>query len=114
MLFRSEGCFRAFRANHWLGATLFAGVLLMIPHLTLAGLTEASLWQSGAPWMESVRAARIHWLGRVLSAIPLFAGFISFLIGLTTGPRGAGMAEVEASIGLEPVEHVSPRLAEAS
>ena len=23
-----EGCFRAFRANHWLGATLFAGVVL--------------------------------------------------------------------------------------
>ena len=23
-----EGCFRAFRANHWLGATLFAGVAL--------------------------------------------------------------------------------------
>ena len=23
-----EGCFRAFRLNHWLGATLFAGVAL--------------------------------------------------------------------------------------
>jgi len=23
-----EGCFRAFRLNHWLGATVFAGVAL--------------------------------------------------------------------------------------
>jgi 4-hydroxybenzoate polyprenyltransferase len=23
-----EGCFRAFRSNHWLGATLFAGIAL--------------------------------------------------------------------------------------
>jgi len=23
-----EGCFKAFRANHWLGATLFAGLAL--------------------------------------------------------------------------------------
>ena len=25
-----DGCFRAFRANHWLGATLFAGVVLAL------------------------------------------------------------------------------------
>jgi 4-hydroxybenzoate polyprenyltransferase len=23
-----EGCFKAFRLNHWLGATLFAGIVL--------------------------------------------------------------------------------------
>lgn len=102
---------RAMTWSYWL---LVTGVLLMVPHLTLAGLAEARLWQSGAPWLESVRAAQLHWLVRVLSAIPLFAGFIAFLIGLVTGPRGAGLAEIETAIGLEPVEHVSPRLAEAS
>lgn len=102
------------RAMTWAYWLLVTGVLLMVPHLTLAGLAEARLWQSGAPWIDSVRAAQIHWLVRVLSAIPLFAGFIAFLIGLTSGPRGAGLAEIETSIGLEPVEQVSPRLAEAS
>jgi len=23
-----EGCFQAFRSNHWLGATVFAGIVL--------------------------------------------------------------------------------------
>jgi cbb3-type cytochrome oxidase subunit 1 len=102
------------RAMVWAYWLLVTGVLLMVPHLTLAGLAEARLWQSGAPWIESVRAAQVHWLVRVLSAIPLFAGFIAFLIGLTTGPRGAGLAEIESSIGLEPVEQVSPKMIEAA
>jgi 4-hydroxybenzoate polyprenyltransferase len=25
-----DGCFRAFRANHWLGLTLFAGVVVAL------------------------------------------------------------------------------------
>jgi cbb3-type cytochrome oxidase subunit 1 len=102
---------RAMTWSYWL---LVVGVLLMVPHLTLAGLAEARLWQSGGPWLDSVRAARPHWIVRVLSAIPLFAGFVAFLMGLLTGPRGAGLAEIEGTVGLEPVEHVSPRLAEAS
>jgi len=102
------------RAMTWAYWLLVAGVLLMVPHLTLAGLAEARLWQAGAPWLDSVRAARPHWLVRVLAAIPLYAGFFAFLLGLITGSRGAGLAEIETSVGLEPVEHVSPRLAEAS
>jgi 4-hydroxybenzoate polyprenyltransferase len=28
---RREGCFQAFRLNHWLGFTVFAGVVLSYP-----------------------------------------------------------------------------------
>ena len=31
---------------------------MMVSDLTIAGLVEAHLWQSAAPWIESVRAAQ--------------------------------------------------------
>jgi hypothetical protein len=68
------------------------------------------LWQSGAPWLDSVRAARPLWLHRSLSAVPIAAGFIALLLGLTTGPRGAGRQAVDQSVGPEPVREVEPRL----
>jgi 4-hydroxybenzoate polyprenyltransferase len=38
-----EGCFKAFRLNHWLGATLFVGIVLGLPN----GLpTPISAWLS--------------------------------------------------------------------
>lgn len=94
--------------SYWL---LFAGVILMVTDLTIVGLVEARLWQSAAPWLESVRAARPYWLVRTGSAIPIAAGFIALLAGLTTGPRGAGLQSVEETIGLKPVLEIAPRLA---
>jgi cbb3-type cytochrome oxidase subunit 1 len=97
--------------SYWL---LFAGVVIMVTALTVAGLVEAQAWQSGAPWLDSVRSARPYWLLRSLSAIPLVAGFIALVLGLTTGPRGAGLRAVDGTVGHEPVAEVSPRLSPAA
>jgi cbb3-type cytochrome oxidase subunit 1 len=87
--------------NHayWL---LLAGVALMVVDLTIAGLVEAQAWQSGAPWMDSVRAARPYWVIRVLTFVPIAGGFVALLAGLLTGERGAGSpsAELEPPVGL--------------
>jgi len=94
--------------SYWL---LTAGVVIMVSDLTIAGLVEAKLWQSAAPWMESVRAARPYWLIRTLSFLPIAAGFLLLLAGLVTGDRGAGLRRVQQEIGLEPVREIAPRLA---
>jgi hypothetical protein len=82
----------------------------MVIDLTMAGIVEARLWQSAVPWLDSVRAARPFWITRTYAAIPITAGFIAFLVGLTTGPKGAGLAAVEDSVGLEAVDEITPRL----
>jgi cbb3-type cytochrome oxidase subunit 1 len=97
------------RAMAWAYWLLSAGVAVMVIHLTIGGLVEARLWQSGAPWLDSVRAARPYWLVRTLSAIPIAAGFIAFLLGLATGEKGAGLAAAGERVGLDRVEHVAPR-----
>ena len=90
---------------------LVIGVVIMVADLTIAGIVEARVWQSGAPWIESVRAAWPYWLVRALAGIPIAGGFIALLAGLTTGPPGAGLRAVEAGVGIEPVREVAPRLA---
>lgn len=102
---------RAITWSYWL---LLAGVILMVSTLTVAGIVEARLWQSSAPWLDSVRAARPFWMLRTLSAIPIALGFLALLAGLTTGPRGAGRLAIEASGDPEPVSEVAPRLADAT
>jgi cytochrome c oxidase cbb3-type subunit 1 len=102
------------RAMSWAYWLLFTGVVLMVSDLTLAGLAEARLWQSAAPWLESVRAARPYWLVRTLSAVPIAAGFIALLAGLTTGEKGAGLKTVGDSVGMEPVKEIAPRFAPAA
>ena len=101
------------RALDWAYWLLLGGVLLMVSDLTVAGLVEAQLWGSGAPWLDSVRAARPFWLIRTLSAIPIGAGFVALLLGLTTGPRGGGLQAVAGTAGLAPVRHVAPILVSA-
>jgi len=94
--------------SYWL---LTAGVVIMVTDLTVAGLVEARIWQSSAPWMESVRAARPYWLIRTLSFLPIATGFVLLLAGLLTGDRGAGLRRVQEEIGLHPIEEIAPRLA---
>jgi cbb3-type cytochrome oxidase subunit 1 len=94
--------------SYWL---LTAGVVIMVTDLTIAGLVEAKIWQSSAPWIESVRAARPYWLIRTLSFMPIATGFLLLLAGLTTGDRGAGLRQVQEEIGLHPIEEIAPRLA---
>ena len=48
-------------------------------------------------------ATRPYWIVRSLPAIPLAAGFVALLVGLTTGPRGAGLHAIDAACGAEPV-----------
>jgi len=95
--------------NHafWL---LVAGVVIMVVDLTIAGLVQGRLWQSGAPWIESVEASRPYWIARTLSAVFVAGGFIALLAGLMTGPRGGGLAAIENGVGLAPVEEIAPRL----
>ena len=99
--------------NHafWL---LAAGVVMMVVDLTIAGVVQGRLWQSGAPWIDSVQASRPYWMMRTLAAVPVAGGFIALLAGLTTGPRGGGLKAVEDSVGAAPVEEVAPRLAPAA
>ena len=87
------------RALTWSFWLLSGGVVMMVTALTVAGIVEARLWQADTPWLDSVRSARPYWLLRTLSAIPITAGFVALLAGLTTGPRGAGMRAVDATLG---------------
>jgi cbb3-type cytochrome oxidase subunit 1 len=95
----------ALEFSYWL---LLAGVILMVGDLTIAGLVEGRLWQSGAPWIESVRAARPYWTFRVLTFVPIALGFLALLRGLMSGDEGAGIAAVRDSIGLKPVLEIAP------
>jgi cbb3-type cytochrome c oxidase subunit I len=79
------------RAVDWAFWLLLVGVVMMVTSLTIAGIVEARQWQSDAPWLDSVGAARPLWVHRSISAVPIVAGFLALLAGLTTGPRGGGL-----------------------
>ncbi len=79
---------------YWL---LVSGLLIMVLDLTIAGLVEAAAWSSGAPWLDSVRAARPYWIIRVFTFIPLAAGFILLLAGLSSGEQMGAKNEGEAA-----------------
>src|SRR5712671_4473813 len=75
------------RMMNWSFWLLAVGLTLMVTDLTIAGLVEAQVWQSSAPWIESVRAVGSYWLVRTLSGLPVLAGFVVFWTSLVTGPR---------------------------
>jgi cbb3-type cytochrome c oxidase subunit I len=75
------------RMMNWSFWLLAVGLTLMVTDLTIAGLVEAQLWQSSAPWIDSVRAVGSYWLVRTFSGLPILAGFVVFWISLVTGPR---------------------------
>lgn len=66
---------------YWL---ILGGLALMFVDLTIAGLVQGELWNSGAPWLDSVRAAVPYWWVRVASAVPILLGFAAFIAGLLT------------------------------
>jgi len=98
------------RACEWAYWLLVVGVSVMFIDLTVAGLVEARAWQSGGPWIESVRAAKPYWLVRTLSAIPIAGGFVALLLGLTTGPRGDMQAERDDAVDIRGATRLMPRL----
>ncbi len=95
------------RAGYWL---LLAGLVAMVADLTIAGLVQANLWNSSAPWMDSVRAARPYWILRMFTFLPIAGGFLSVMFGLFVGNVGDGLREIEQEIGLEPVAQLAPRI----
>jgi len=82
------------RMMNWSFWFLAVGLTLMVADLTIAGLVEAQLWQSSAPWIDSVRAVGSYWLVRTLSGVPILAGFVLFWTSLITGP---GFSEASTS-----------------
>jgi cytochrome c oxidase cbb3-type subunit I/II len=75
------------RLMNWSFWLLAGGLTLMVIDLTIAGLVEAQVWESSAPWIDSVRAVASYWLVRTLSGLPILTGFVLFWIALVTGPK---------------------------
>src|SRR6267154_2448416 len=96
------------RTMNWSFWLLAAGLTLMVTDLTIAGLVEAQLWGSSAPWMESVRAVASYWLVRTFSGLPILSGFVLFWTSLVSGPTPsaavASAASREASEGIPALE----------
>ena len=93
--------------NHafWL---LAAGVVLMVVDLTIAGIVQGRMWQSGRPWIESVEASRPYWVIRTHAAVLVAGGFMALLAGLTTGPRGGGLDAIESVGDMELLDKAEP------
>lgn len=86
---------------YWL---ILGGLVVMVVDLTAAGLMQGDLWNSGAPWMDSVRASQGYWWVRTASALPILLGFASFLAGMLMQEKSQGSAtrNLPQSSGLLP------------
>ena len=58
------------RAMNWSFWLLTVGLTLMVVDLTAAGLVEGQIWESRAPWINSV-SATYYWFTRILSGLPI-------------------------------------------
>src|SRR3984893_7454902 len=85
------------RLMNWSFWLLAVGLTLMVADLTIAGLVEAQVWQSSAPWIDSVSAVESYWLVRTLSGLPILAGLLLFLTSLVPGPKLSGASLSAAS-----------------
>ena len=82
----------------------------VLADLTAAGVMQGEMWKQATPWLDSVTASRVYWVGRAHIGSILTASFVALLAGLTTGPRGAGVAtRTTATPAAE--TPVAPRLA---
>ncbi len=94
-------------AANWSFWLLSVGLVLMVADLTAAGVVQGQLWQSEAPWIESVNASRPYWITRSLAGLPVLAAFGALCIAMLTGPVGkvdrAG-AGPEPALEIEPIE----------
>src|SRR5258705_10530846 len=94
------------RMMNWSFWLLAVGLTLMVTDLTIAGLVEAQVWQSSAPWIDSVRAVGSYWLVRTVSGLTILAGFALFWTALVTGP-GLSEAITSGTSGVESEESVA-------
>jgi cbb3-type cytochrome oxidase subunit 1 len=83
--------------SYWL---LLSGMLIMVLHLTLAGLEEGRIWRTAGPWLDSVRAVKPLWLVRTLTFVPIVAGFVALLVAITTGEGGRVEAKRMSATGV--------------
>jgi cbb3-type cytochrome c oxidase subunit I len=90
------------RAADWSFWLLTAGMLVMVLDLTGAGLVQGHLWQSEAPWLDSVRASQPYWLVRTLSGVVLLLGFAALVLAMTTGPQQLSAFSSPLSAPAEP------------
>lgn len=98
---------RAIEWSYWL---MVVGIVGMFVDLTAAGVMQGEMWKQATPWLDSVTASRVYWVGRAHIGSILTASFIALLAGLTTGPRGAGLA-ARATATPAAETPVAPRLA---
>src|ERR1700739_1785472 len=91
------------RMMNWSFWLLAIGLTLMVTDLTIAGLVEAQVWQSSAPWIDSVRAVGSYWLVRSLSGLPILAGFFFFWALLAYGPT---LSEASSSVVRRPAAEI--------
>jgi cytochrome c oxidase cbb3-type subunit I/II len=77
--------------SYWL---IITGLSLMVLDLTMAGVVEGQVWDSGSPWIASIRAARPFWEFRTLTGVTIILGFLCFWAGLLTGPAAQATATV--------------------
>src|SRR4030088_2671034 len=100
------------RMMNWSFWLLATGLTLMVADLTIAGLVEAQVWASSAPWIASVSAVANYWLVRTFSGLPILAGFILFWTSLASGPSPSAATTLAAS--LETSEDIAVREGYAS
>lgn len=76
--------------GYWL---LLLGVVAMFGDLTVAGIVESRIWETSAPWLDSVRAAKPYWAVRAATFAPIAGGFLIVMMGLFAGGPG-GLADI--------------------
>jgi cbb3-type cytochrome oxidase subunit 1/mono/diheme cytochrome c family protein len=76
------------RAAGWAFWLLAIGLFLMVADLTAVGLVQGHLWQSEAPWIDSISASRPYWVMRSLAGLTILTGFGALCLAMLTGPVG--------------------------
>ncbi|TWU22153.1 hypothetical protein Pla52o_32060 [Novipirellula galeiformis] len=84
------------RAANWSFWLLSIGLMLMVIDLTIAGLVQGQLWESSAPWMESVEASRLYWGTRTIAGIPVLLAFGCLCLSMLTGAKVVAQEDVGA------------------
>jgi cytochrome c oxidase cbb3-type subunit I/II len=95
-------------AANWAFWLLAVGLSLMVMDLTAAGMVQGLLWQSEAPWIESVRASRPYWITRSVAGLPVLAAFGALCLAMLTGPVGQVVPADTEPVASEPIFEESP------
>jgi cbb3-type cytochrome c oxidase subunit I len=89
--------------SFWL---LTTALLLMVLDLTAAGLVQGQLWQSDAPWIDSVAASQPFWMVRSLAGVLFLIGLLALAQAMLTGPRSTAAPVTAEPPATEPPQPV--------